>query len=246
MKKAWFLVFLLGTVPCSAQKGKSSCPPEGTTGLWSSEAVHLCPQYKGRDFSREMRLQSPDHQTAVHVVKEEWWVEIEGRKLPLTPEESRVTENAELAWAPDGKAFYITQSENVAGVQGFHTEVYRINNGELEAVPGISEIVRREFDRHHECVFSDSRDGKQYVEGADIGAVKWVDGSNQILMVAEIPLDSNCERGYFAGYLVSLNSRQVVQRYTARQLMERWNKVLGDRLKEDFRDLNAKQRNAVP
>lgn len=236
MKKIWLLVLLLATVPCLAQKEKSACPPEGSTGLWSREAVYLCPQYKGRDYSRNMRLQSPNQQATVRVGYDEWALEVGGRKVPSSLEESRVTENAELAWAPDGKAFYITQSENRAGVQGFHTEVYRVNNVQIEPLPDVNRIVQREFDRHHECAN----------ENADIGAVKWVDGSNQILMVAEVPLDSNCEREYFAGYLVSLTSREVVQRYSARQLMERWNKVLGDRLKEDFRGLKAKQKDAAP
>jgi hypothetical protein len=244
MKKIWLFVLLLATVPCLARNATSSCPLEGATGLWSREAVYLCPQYKGRDYSRDMRIQSPNQQVTVQIGYDEWSLEVGGRKVSLSLEDSRVAENAELAWAPDGNAFYITQSENRAGVQGFHTEVYRVSNGQLDPLPDVNRIVQAEFDRHHECVFYDR--GKQYSEEADIGAVKWVDGSNQILMVAEVPADSDCERDYFAGYLVSLTNGEVVQQYTARELMERWNNVLGDRLKEDLSGLTSKQKDAVP
>ncbi len=200
--------------------------------LWSAEATFLCPQWKGLDFTREMRLQSTDQQAAVHVLKEEWWLELGGQKI--SPEEPRVTADAEFAWSPDGKAFYITQSENVAEVQGFHTEAYAIDQGHLKRLADVNEIVQREFDRHHECA------------DESVAAVKWVGDSNHLLMVAETPWDSNCERGYFAGYLISLDSGTVIHRYTSREFMRTWNGVIGNRLKDDFRSLKIKQKNAAP
>lgn len=221
-------------------------------GLWSREATYLCPQWKGREFTRDMRVKSPDGEATIRVGREHWWLEIGGEKISLPPRESRltdddsrVTENAELAWAPDGKTFYLTQTENRAGVQGFYTGVYRIVKGRVLSLLNIDEIVQREFDVRHRCVSYDAR-GKRYSEEADIAAVRWVDGPDQLLMIAETPYDSECRRGYFAGYMVSLSQRKVTQRYSARELMNRWETVVGDRLWEDFRSLTPRQKDAAP
>jgi hypothetical protein len=252
MKRAcvWILLLFLAEIPGLASGVKAVCPPEGV-GQWSKEATFLCPQYKGRDYTRDMRIPSPNGEAVARVGYENWWLEMGGRKVSLPSKESRLainysraTANAELGWAPDSITFYLTQSENRAGVQGFYTGVYRII-GHRVSVLNVNAIVQREFNRHHKCVSYDV-DGKRYSEEADIGAVKWVNGSDQLLMVAETTYDSTCDRGYFAGYLVSLSQGKVIQRYSARELMTQWNDVVGDRLKEDFRGLTAEQKDAQP
>lgn len=248
------LLLLLGVV--SPSWSKSVCPPEGAAGQWSREATFLCPQYKQlpwEDFTRDMRIQSPDGKATARIGYEHWWLETVGRKVGLKPHELRiteddsiVTENAELAWAPDSKTFYLTQSENRAGVQGFYTLVFRVDGSYVANVLNVNALVQREFDRHHGCVFWEGQ--KRYSEEADIGAVKWMNGSDELLMVAETPYDSLCtdSRGYFAGYLVSLAHRKVIRSYSAQELMSRRGDVVGDRLKEGFRSLTAKQRDAEP
>jgi hypothetical protein len=244
MRTVLLLLFAIATVRGLPQTANSECPPTGTQGQWSSEATRLCPQYKGRDYTREMRLESPDQGAVLRVGYDTWSLEIGGKRSALSSGKDRVAENAELGWGPDGREFYLTQSENRAGVQGFHTEAYRINGRRIERMADINEIVQHEFNRHHKCETWDANN-KRYVEEADIGAVKWVD-SGQLLVVAEVTYDSSCDRGYFAGYLVSLSERKVVQRYSARELTARWETVLGSRLKADFQDLTAKQKDALP
>ncbi len=246
----WILLLFLAAMPGWASGVRVVCPPDDH-GQWSKEAMFLCPQYKGGDYIRDMRVQSPDGEAVVRVGYENWWLEMGGRKMALPSKESRlatddsrVAENAELAWAPDGKTFYLTQSENRAGVQGFYTGVYRVAERNIASI-NVNEVIQREFDRHHRCTAYDAR-GKRYSEESDIGAVKWVDGSDLLLMVAETTFDSQCDRGYFAGYLVSLSQRKVIRRYTARKLMTQWGDVVGDRLKEDFHNLTAEQKDAEP
>ncbi len=243
MKTVSFLLYVIATVYSFARTTNSECPPAGAQGQWSLEATYLCPQYKGRDYTRDMRLESPNRHATLRVGYATWWLEVGGQRSALSSERARVAENAELGWAPDGKEFYLTQSENRAGVQGFHTEAYRISDRRIERLADINKIVQREFNRHHECVSYDR--GKRFPEEADIGAVKWV-GSDQLVVVAEVSYDSDCDRGYFAGYLVSLSQQKVVQRYSARELMTRWEAVLGDRLKGDFQSLTEEQKDAVP
>ncbi len=249
MNRIALLVLLSVASPSWA---KSPCPPEGTAGLWSREATSLCPQYKGRDFTRDIGIKSPDGKVTARIGYEHWWLEIAGRKVELprresnvTEDDSSVTENAEWGWAPDSKTFYLTQSENRAGVQGFYTLVFRVHDDRIEKVLDVNKIVQNEFDQHHKCVAYDARD-RRYSEEADIAAIKWVDGSDQLLMVAETPYDSECSRGCFAGYLVSLSQQKIVQRYTARAVMAHWRGIIGDRLEEDFRRLTLKQRDAEP
>ena len=242
---------MLATIPSLGKTGAPACPPEGTAGAWSREAIYLCPQYKGRDFTRDMSIQAPDGKTTLRVGNERWWLELEGRMIFLprgesrvTEDDSRVTENAEFAWAPDGRTFYLTQSENRAGVQGYYTLVVRVVKGRIVRALDVNRIIQHEFNRHHECVAYDAR-GKRYSEESDIGAVKWVD-SDQLLMVAETTYDSDCARGYFAGYLVSLSQQKVVRRYSAGELMPAWSDAIGKRLKAGFGSLTAEQKDAAP
>jgi hypothetical protein len=226
----------LGWLPAWGQT--SGCPSKGRLGQW---AVTAC---TGVD-TRDLRVYSPDRSKAVHVVRYRWWVELGGRRTSLSKKASYVTYPAELAWAPDNQTFYVTQSESEFG--GFHTDIYRVNNDEIEQLPDLYQIVGREFDRQHECTVFHSNSKKTVRYKSSIAGFKWTSGGNQLVVVVEVPQDNICKNaGYFQGYLISIPDERVIERYSSRELARRWKDLLGERLKGDLDSMSTQARDAVP
>jgi hypothetical protein len=244
----WIITVVL-TISSSAHA--TDCPPEGKLGIWSTNATYLCShateKAPPRDLARDIRVYSPDRQKAIHVVNQRWFVEIGGRTLALDPGKDYVSYYpAELSWAPDSTAFYITQSNATSEIDGFHTEAYRLREGSIEPLPNIDATVHEQFDRHHECIRYFQ--GKKYNENhSNVAGLAWVDGSGGILLIAEVVPDSDCSpRGYFGGYLLSTADGRILHEYSPRELVERWSTVLGGRLKDDYKDLSTEEKTAKP
>jgi hypothetical protein len=125
-------------------------------------------------FVRDIRVYSPDHRKAVHVVNDHWFVEIGKSTLRLSPEESYVSDYpAELSWAPDSAAFYITQSDATSEINGFHTELYQVNEQTLRRMEDIWSVVNDHFAKHHECADEDP----------NVAGLTWLGGSIQIIVM---------------------------------------------------------------
>ncbi|MHB8411409.1 MAG: hypothetical protein ACYDDI_05615 [Candidatus Acidiferrales bacterium] len=237
------LIFMCSSIISSGQE----CVPGRSAGQWSVAAADLCTTVKGTvpDFTRDLRVYSEGKKYAVHVVKNRWWVENAGKRLPLAVPKAYVGYPAELAWALDGKAFYITWSNG--SIAGFVTEVYRIDDHNVEPVPDLNRIVQKDFNLRHECVFYDK--GKNIGYDPNVVGLKWADNSTSgLVVVAEIPPDSLCGEGmgYFGGYLISIPGEQILKRYSPEDLFQQFGKVMGQRLRGDFSGLTGKQRSELP
>ena len=214
------------------------CPPQGKPGIWSREATYLCSRATRDGFARDIRVYSPDRSKAVHVVNDSWFVEIGNTTLRPDAVESHVSYYpAELLWAPDSQAFYITQSDATSEINGFHTELYRVDGQSIRHVQNIWTAVNDRFAKLHNCVH----------EHPNTAGLKWVEGMSRIVVVEEIPSDSVCApREYFSGYLVSTADSQVIQEYSPEELFRRWGRVFGGRLRGDYRDLRPAEREDKP
>jgi hypothetical protein len=235
----WWLV----TISAAAWGQAPDCP-SGAAGRWSVQALDLCTSVNGTvpDLTRSIRVPSPDGQKIIRIEKDQWWLIVTGQKIPLKPHNAYVTYPAEIAWAPDSKAFYVTQSDG--NIAGFHTIIYQLEGKQIRSLD-LNRLLHRDFDRRHKCVFYDG--GKDVGEDPNIGGLQWIDGSRSLLFIAEIPPHSLCpEPGYFGGYLVSIPDRRIMSRYSPQQLMTDWATVLGERLRGDFSSLSQPQRLAVP
>jgi hypothetical protein len=155
-----------------------------------------------------------------------------------------------MAWSPDSDAFYIT--EGVGAVGGYLTRVYRVEDNKIERLPDIDRTVQIALDRNHKC--KDEVSGEvtppKYL---NVAAVRWLDGSNALLAVGEIPPTGECgeQSGYFEGFMVSLTSGEILKRYSPQTVISRWGKVVGDRLTSDLQaitesDSTAPTKTAAP
>ena len=185
-------------------------------GEWSREATVL--EYRGG--TRTAAILAPDRRKKAIVDGVSLRVEMDGPRLPGI-ENAGVSTLAELRWAPDSRAFFITESHGGA-VGEWRVTVYMIETQSVRSVDVTSEVTR-EFKQHYRCAEP---------EEPNVGAVRWVDGSNQLLVVAEVPPHSSCpEMGKVKGYVVKVPTGRIVQAFDARELKTRWGRYLGDRLK---------------
>jgi len=160
---------------------------------------------------------------------------------------------AELAWSQDSRAFYITQSDGTSELQGFHTEIYRVDERGVRQLPNIDRVVHRRFDHRHKCVlyFAGDKgkpDDRFEDDYSNVAGFKWIDGSGQLILVAEIPPDQACgeHRGYFGGYLISTTDARITRQYSPEELVQQLSGTLGFRLKENYDDLTSDERKAQP
>jgi hypothetical protein len=146
---------------------------------------------------------------------------------------------AEMAWASDSTAFFITNS--VGYSTGYRTDVYRVAQDRLLVIAKFSDIVQKDFERGHKCF--DGGVGN----APNVAGFKWLDGSSRLVLVAEVPPLGICKQAdYFAGYEIALASQQIIQRFSPQQLRDRWSEVLGERLKGNLTSLSEDARSSIP
>jgi hypothetical protein len=233
--KIWLIALVL-LIPNLARA--TYCPPQGKPGVWSKEATYLCSRATKEGLARDIRVYSPDRGKAVHVVNDHWFVEVGKNRLRLNTEESYISYYpAELSWAPDSAAFYITQSDATSEINGFHTELYKVDEKALRRMQDIWQVVYDRFAKRH----------KMADEDPNVAGLKWERGSSQIIVIAEVPADSvGARREYFGGYVMSTADSKVIHEYTPQELFRRWGGVFGLRLKGDYHDLHSAERKEEP
>lgn len=215
------------------------CPPGCSPGRWSTQAVDLSSErVKAPYETRDIQIYSPDHQKFIHVVKDHWWIEAGEKKISPPLKASAVLYPAEMAWAPDSRAFFITHS--IGYSTGYHTEIYRLTDNSLLLIP-VNAIIQKDFDRRHKCF-----DG-QVGNDPNVAGLKWFDDSDRVVIVAEAPPIGICKDAeYFGGYEVSLASGRILKRFSPQQLADRWGEALGERLKSNLHFLSTEAKATVP
>jgi len=134
---------------------------------------------------------------------------------------------AEILWAPDSKAFAITQS-NGGWVGSFDVRVYWLDHGGLQRVH-VSKDALSDFNQRK--VTKRPPNGCEIEEG-NIGALAWRHGSEELLLLAEAPPhSSDCDMGYLRGYLVKAKTGTVLQRYAAKDVRRLFPSDLGRRFR---------------
>ena len=129
-------------------------------------------------------------------------------------------------------------------IRGFRTELYGVEGEQVAAFRDINNLLQRDFDVHHKCEYFDK--GKKYKEQDNIAGLRWVDGSSKLLAIVEVPPDSSCDRGYFGGYLVDTKVSSILDRLTPEDVVQRFGKAVGQRLKADYEDLTYKEKVTAP
>lgn len=214
------------------------CPPGCSQGRWSKDAVDLSTERRKAPYeSRDILIFAPDHKKLAHILKDHWWIEDGAKKI--VAKDSLLLYPAEFAWAPDSRGFFITAGTGYT--TGYEVRLYRIAEGKIISIGGVNKTVRLDFEHRHRCF------GYGIGNDPNIAGLKWLKGSERILLTAEVPPLGICrEADYFGGYEISTSSGRILRRLSPEELAAGWSQVLGQRLIGDLELLSPRAKSSLP
>ena len=220
---------MLGTVVFLFVSVTIASPAEVFTtaqpGMWSARGVYLWPGPTAiADFpaaGRQLRISAPDRKTVLEVRDSEARVTFPNGK----PSGAFVVEGlAEILWAPNAAAFALTESD------GGWAGSWSVRVGQLSPS---GDLRFREIGRSVSKDFYVRISKRHCPEYANVGAVSWINGAEELLLVAEAPPHSSCPvMTAVCGYVVAVPSGTIRRRIGFQALKKKWGNALGSRLKK--------------
>jgi hypothetical protein len=138
--------------------------------------------------------------------------------------------DAEVLWAQDSSAFAVTQTEGGGGI-GYRVYVFYVDETGLKRVD-VSTVVEKAFGTPVKC---------EVPVPPNTGFVDWVDGSERILVAAEVIPVSYCQcSGMFKVYELSLPDVRILHTYSQIEAKQKFSNLLGCEL-HDADDKCAEQ-----
>lgn len=189
--------------------GSQASAEEGT---WSKQAFSMPRQ-------RAFKVPSPDRKKTVLVREMMLAVTDAGAPVPGI-EGYTIMLPAEIAWAPDSKAFVLTANEG--GQDGaWYVTVYILEYDRVNYYDVTAEAAGR-FKERFVCLANDE---------PNIGAIKWLKESKNLLLVAEAPARASCsDKKAYWGYIVEVPSGKVLSELDPKKLQDDWGEYLGPRI----------------
>ncbi|MFZ2448276.1 MAG: hypothetical protein WAW37_18105 [Syntrophobacteraceae bacterium] len=210
-----FLLILLGWSSNAISSNLSTVHQNCTGGIWAAEAQS---PYAGANLT-PTTISAPNGRLSIiatgiglSLVDESGKIS----RLPVLPNPSLT----EVLWAPDSSAFVINVSDG--GLVGTWEAAFFF----LDAAnrPIRRDIQRLVMPAANKLLLCDPD------EVANIGVASWVNGSSEVLVIAEVPPHSSCRNmGSIFGFLVSVESYQITKRIAEDNLRKRWANTLGCR-----------------
>lgn len=127
--------------------------------------------------------------------------------------------NAEVAWAPNSNAFFVTYSDG-GNVVAYHVMVFHVTASGLAVTDPIPDARKLLAPK---CVD---------LESPNVGAVRWMGrGSRRLLIAVEVPPHSSCaDMGTFTLFEIELPSGRAIKKWKQVEGKERFRASLGDEL----------------
>ncbi|MEK6743365.1 MAG: hypothetical protein AABZ15_07145 [Nitrospirota bacterium] len=181
-------------------------------GTWSKHAFSVPRQ-------RAFKVPSPDRKKTVLV--QELMLAVTDAGMPVPGIEGyTIVLPAEIAWAPDSKAFVLTANEGGQD-EGWYVTVYMLEYDRVNYYDVTAEAAVR-FRESVKCLGADE---------PNFGAIKWLKESKNLLLVAETPARASCsDKNARWGYIVEVPSGKVLSELDAKKLQEDWGDYLGSRI----------------
>ena len=209
-------VLLTGNLFAQETGWKSPWPPE-----WSKDATSLYARKEGK-----IKILSPDKKKVVVVQGISISVFQLGKHLQGADRKHIESPLAELIWSMSSDAFAVTESDGGA-VGHWYVMVYLLKDGFVCGYD-IGKKAIKSFKKYYQCEPS---------EDANAGAVEWLKGGTQLLLVTEVPPHSDCrEMGMLRGYIVEVPSGKILKEYDEEELLSKCSNHFGERLLGDERN----------
>lgn len=159
------------------------------------------------------------------------WLTHKGRKYPL---EFGAYVEAEVAWSPDSRDFFVTYSDGGA-VGTFHVLVYRVDDTGVhrsEPVPN----GRRLF--QPDCMSK---------EFPNVGAIQWGENPGTLVIAVEVPPHSSCvDMGTFRAFEISVADGRKLREYGQLKAKRLFAKTLGVELQNADDDCIKQPKSCAP
>jgi len=185
-------------------------------------------------------LPSPDGLSVLHAEEDDrtdccWpyrvWLTRNGRSYAL-PFGTYV--EAEVAWSPDSKAFFVTYSDGGA-IGMFHVLIYRVDNNGVNKSEPISN--RAKLFRPN-CITGDY---------PNVGAIQWGEDSSTVIIAVEVPPHSGCvDMGTFKAFEISLADGKFLKQYGQLEAKRIFAKTLGVELQNADDDCVKRPKSCDP
>jgi hypothetical protein len=128
---------------------------------------------------------------------------------------------SELLWAPDSLAFFVTTSDQ--GAIGHFRTVVVAAGRRGPIARDLSELIERAFGHPVAC-------GSR--EHANVGGIRWVSASRELLVAAEIAPHTNCDSfGTFRAYPVDWRRQRIIRSFDQLKAKHRFRNALGKELR---------------
>jgi hypothetical protein len=196
------------------------CPKSGTPGDYSQQSVELCYQ-DWKTKQRHLAIPSPDGSVMLAVEGDTAQLQVKG--VPVG-EPFLVLADEEWIWSPDSRALVATSIFGSSGPSAAGVIIVAGNQPHLD----VAKDVERDFAARHSSL--------PCAEYPNTAGLTWVEDSRKLVLVAEVPVSPRCEKadGYFEAYVVSVPEGKILRRYSMKETITRFRKVLGPSLLSDI------------
>lgn len=221
------LAFFL--VPAS-QGQKVACPESGikaADGSYSKLSVRLCWQNE-RKNERHLKIASPDGSVLLEVSADEGQL---FKDKSAIGNHFAVAPDVEWLWSPDSQGMIITSL--IGNPTPVITAVSFVDD--TLTAPELMKKVQVDFAARHPEL--------PCAQDPNVAGLTWTKDSKEVVLVAEIPASPRCEKadGYFEAYVISIPRGQIIERYSMRETVTKFRKVLGSGLLEDVKAQRKEQ-----
>lgn len=222
----WLLLALSGFHGPLPQ-ASAGCPKGGQPGQYSKYSIELC--FQNVDTGqRSLQIFSPDRSVTLIVKGDEAELQIAGRNVGSFPASS----DQEVLWSADSRALVVTSSFGASGPTAAYVKA--VPGKGLPDVPDPTSLIRTNFAHRHY--------GVECSEAVNVGGLGWMNGSRNVLLVAQIPTTPECGDGwgYFDVYVISVPQGKIVHVYPMAEALTRFKKFFGPGLRRDVPKLRQK------
>lgn len=195
------LVVSLSASFCNAQS--YSCQAD----VFVSDAFAKTPIIWAPDHGKYVRLWSPSKDTDTDDAVFKLSIYSERRELKTITLRD-LSAGTFVKWSPDSKAFYVMWSSGGA-VGDYHVRVFFVAGEKAVESPAPTRVAA-DFAKHHYCK----------ARGNNLFAIRWVNGSERILLQPQIYPASDCRQmGFTVSYLANTADGEILEHSPAKQIV---------------------------
>jgi hypothetical protein len=138
----------------------------------------------------------------------------QGKILAELQDSISTPELLEIGWSPDARDVFINASDG--GASGtWNTHVFQRSGTALREIPA-GKLIEQASTLRSDCQFK------------NVGAVAWVKGHRNLLVLEQIPDSSGCSNmGQVVGYVLDVVTLEVTEPLSAEQVRARFHSQLG-------------------